>query len=72
MYGHVSGGSLSSCLFTFVVLHLKDRAVFFTEFFFFIQDFYYRLNSSDFTLKKNEIRIHNSQLLFVELIEVRS
>ena len=35
MYGHVSGGSLSSCLFTFVVLHLKDRAVFFTEVFFY-------------------------------------
>ena len=32
MYGHVSGGSLSSCLFTFVVLHLKDRGFFYPGF----------------------------------------
>ena len=37
IYDHVSGGSLSNCLSTFVVLHLKDRAqlIFFRECFFY-------------------------------------
>ena len=37
IYDHVSGGSLSNCLSTFVVLHLKDRArlIFFANAFLF-------------------------------------
>ena len=50
IYDHVSGGSLSNCLSTFVVLHLKDRAqlIFFANAFFILSLFRFLLSQSCF------------------------